>query len=189
MVYVIFIIAPIRALAVGHGSALHKIGGQVQGWDPGKRLVREWAQVRTYLLVVHSLAIGSQLCWRQFTWMYQAIVFLRNYCYDVILLFKCFECDHIVGHELGRDWTAYEVREAIFAKSKVLFDLYDAQLIAVALCLDWQDVVRPSLIQTDIQLVGLHLTNIWHSRSQVILQRVTCYTYKNIYEAVVSHFG
>ena len=57
-------------------------------------------------------------------------------------------------------------------KFYVLRDLHDPYLIFTALGLDRNDVVTTALVETDIKLINLDLTDTAHACSEVVLKAV-----------------
>ena len=92
----------------------------------------------------------------------------------VILKRKLKERDNALFHKLGSHRATFHPREFLPYKLYVLRDLHNPYLIFAALGLDRDDVVTPALVETDIKLIDLDLTDTAHGCSEVVLQAVGC---------------
>src|SRR3990172_8283527 len=77
-----------------------------------------------------------------------------------------------VAHELGADWPTDEMRELFRAEPGILSYLDYAKAIAPALGLNRKHVLNSPSIDPNVKLVGLDLTHVRNSSTQVILQRI-----------------
>ena len=75
------------------------------------------------------------------------------------------------------------------AKLEVLFDLDYTQAFSSPFGLYRNHIVVSATLNTNVEFVGLNLADSWHSRSQVILKRVTREAGEDVYEAVVPYLG
>ncbi len=90
--------------------------------------------------------------------------------HPLLALLETEECDQILGYKLRADGLADQRRELARAHREVLFDLHDAQLVTLPLCLDRQDILGTTTIQADVHLIRFYLTNTGHLRAQVALE-------------------
>lgn len=84
------------------------------------------------------------------------------------LEFKQGDC--FVRHELGSDRPANRFRKLVSAHCLILFDLDDTQPVFSGLGLDRNNIVNPFTVQTDVQFIGFHLTDMGRRGPQVILE-------------------
>ena len=113
-------------------------------------------------------------------------MFLPWHSYSILIFYKLEERNKIILHKLRSDWSAKKAGKFVCAKGKILFNLYNAQLVFSTFCLNGDNVVRASLIYADINLVRLNLTHTRYGRAQMILQGIACNPRKYINQAIIS---
>ena len=89
--------------------------------------------------------------------------------------------------ELRGNRSANQCSESFLANGNILFGLYNADLIPATLCLNWKDVMRAMLVNTNVDFIDLNLTDANRSRSQVVLERIAGDARKHIEQAIVSN--
>lgn len=82
-----------------------------------------------------------------------------------------------------------EFRKSGFTERHVLLDLHDVQRVASALGLDRDYVLAAPRVDSDVELVGLHLADVGHRRPEVVLERVARDAQEDVDEPVVAHSG
>ena len=103
-----------------------------------------------------------------------------------IRLLKLEQRDYSVSYELCSEGSANESGEFVRANGKILFNLDHVQLIAAAFGLHWENVMCTLFVESDIEFIDLHLPHPWDGGSQMVLQRVTGHTGKDINQAIVA---
>src|SRR5579871_270243 len=112
-----------------------------------------------------------------------------HHLYTVIHLRELKERDHMSGHELSGDGTTGQTTELLPAKGDVLFDLYDAELISAALCLNRHCVMIAPPIHAYVYLVSLDLAHATNRRTDMVLKRVAGQAGKDVDQAVIPESG
>ena len=95
--------------------------------------------------------------------------------------------DHIVLHDLRRDRSTGQVGKLLRATGYVLQRLNCAEATRSSLCLDRNDELPAGSAHPDVKLVDLNLAHILHRGAQMILQRVSDYAEKDVYQPVVAN--
>lgn len=83
--------------------------------------------------------------------------------------------DSTVTHKLRRNGTTNKRGKFLTATSYVLLSLHDAVFIVSTFCLNRDHELAPVPVDSNINFINFNLSNIFDSRSQVILQRICRY--------------
>ena len=93
-----------------------------------------------------------------------------------------------IFQKLCSNRTRDKLRKLFLTKRHILFYLDDANLVSLAFRLHRKDIVRPFIVQSNINFISLNLTNATHCCTQVILDGITSNTGKDVDKPVVSKF-
>lgn len=104
----------------------------------------------------------------------------------VIRLHKLEQGDYSGTHELGSYGSANEAGKFVCANGKILFNLDHVQLVAAAFCLNWENVVRTLFVEANIEFIRLYLPHVWNGGSEMVLQRITSHTCKDVNQSIVA---
>lgn len=94
----------------------------------------------------------------------QHVVPLINNANFVVDESKLEQRDAIIRQKLRENGTTFQRRELLRAAAHILLGLHNRQLIMAALCLNRNNVLRSSSINSNIDFVDLDLTHPGHCR-------------------------
>ena len=114
---------------------------------------------------------------------------LRCDTYAFISSFKFKQRDYAIFHKLRCYGSTNQRWEFVSAYGKVLFNLNHAKFVRTPFCLNREDIVDAFLIYTHVDFVCLDLSYFGYCGAQVILERVTSYTCKDVDKTVVTNFS
>ena len=118
-----------------------------------------------FLIIPDSIAI-QLVCWHK-----PIVTFIDDA--DFVVLQSQLEQGHNPPvHELRRDCTTTNARKFLRDETNVLSGLNNADLIVAALRLNRDDVMATPLVEPDVKLIDLDLSDAFDGRAKVVLEAV-----------------
>ena len=85
-------------------------------------------------------------------------------------LFELEENNDSVGNKLRSDGPANKVGKLMLTSTQILFNLDDAHSVGPALGLNWEYIMRPLLVQSDINLIDFNLSHVRDGGAKMVLE-------------------
>jgi len=85
-------------------------------------------------------------------------------------LFEFEECNYVAVHELCSYWSAHENRKLLSAHCHILFNLNDVNSVLRSFSLDREYKMGSPFVDTNVNFIGLDLTNTLNKCSEMVLK-------------------
>src|ERR1035437_805911 len=99
-------------------------------------------------------------------------MFLRRDGNPTLARFEFEKRDDSFIHELSGYGPADQQGKLGCADREILLDLYNAEFVFATFRLNGENVMRPLLVHSDVNLIGLDLAHVRNGSAQVVLERI-----------------